>query len=258
MFKRTLNLIVIAFTVFACSNDETTAIPAGLWIKVNNIPEVEGNTYRLSDLNLKIYNSPEDYVNGENAIYSGKVTADGEMKITAGIEKEVVYYIDIYSDDHNISNWSECISLADNITSNCGVKSRSNEMSGIPLDIYLYRGRRHFVNNWNFSHYSYMNDTDGRSIERTSLKIKKDLTVEAMENIEGTNYKVLFKISTISDNQCSLEFVSATPSENYNYNGILGENVIEMTLTDLGFLSLRFPYEWADYLPEQIDDINGD
>ncbi len=199
----------------------------------------------MSDLNLKMYKSREDYVNETNPVYSGKVTASGEMEITQGIKKNTIYYIDIFSGDSYLSNWEDCIDIVDDIFTNCDAKNRSNEISNIPLEINLYRGRRQFINTWEFINYSHIDGDLGQATDRRLVKIKKDLTVESTEFVNNVEYKVVFKITRLRESQCTLVHVSTNPSTGYtNINATSNEAYLNLNNKQLSF---NFAYETAEY-----------
>jgi len=64
------------------------------------------NKSGVADLNIAVYASEADYMNGVNSVASGIAPLNGEYKFDAELLKFAsVYYVDAHSSDYNYSNW---------------------------------------------------------------------------------------------------------------------------------------------------------
>lgn len=214
MFKKISLLFILSIILFSCSSDEPARSPK-LWFKVNEILDDVKDKYSLSDLNVKIYKSHDDFLNEKNAIHSSKLDPTGEMEITKGIEKNITYFIDIFSDDSYLSNWSDCVNTVENIQTNCAIRHKSNENSEIPIEISLNNKARQILGVWNFSKFRILGTNEESN--RKTLKVNRDLTVESIESINDVEYKLIYRVKGFTRGyQCGIEFISVTPSTGYN------------------------------------------
>ncbi len=145
--KKVMGLLFFVGLLSGCDSD--SAPSPRLWIQVPEIPVAVTANYSLSDINIDIYSSKDNYVNEVNPVYEGKLNSEGTIELNEGIESGVLYYVDIYTDDNVISNWSPSSGAfsSDPLES---VSYESNEFSGIPITVFLVTNTKAFLGEWSF------------------------------------------------------------------------------------------------------------
>lgn len=259
--KKVMGLLFFVVLLSGCDSD---SLPSPrLWIQGPEIPTAVVGNYTLTDLNVDIYRSKEDYVNEVNPVYNGKLDAAGEVEVTQGIEKGVSYFVDIYTDDSVVSNWYPAsASSSDPLEL---VKYVSNEFSEIPMAIFLTTYTKTLLGEWNFVNYNATHFGHGPHdrTERTKLIIHKDFTVETFEMYNNTSFNIKSIISSISiptsiqdGAQCFLRFEEMLPSEiGYPYHEVAESTV---SLNPDGMIITIQPnsngklLEFYDYVDEYV------
>ncbi len=218
--KKVMGLLFFVGLLSGCDSD--SAPSPRLWIQVPEIPVAVTANYSLSDINIDIYSSKDNYVNEVNPVYEGKLNSEGTIELNEGIESGVLYYVDIYTDDNVISNWSPSSGAfsSDPLES---VSYESNEFSGIPITVFLVTNTKAFLGEWSFVGYNEQLNSYGPHdrTERTKLVIRKDFSAESFETFNGVSYSINYMITGVSGDasisdgaQCSLKYVETLPSEN--------------------------------------------
>lgn len=198
--------VVFLFISNSCSdsNNEQLSITPKLHLKLSYLP----TGYKFDDFNVKIYKNKENYNNETSSIFSGKFNANGEIEINSGIEKETLYYIDVFSSDGILNNWG----------SNKPVGSTEFELiqteysSPKIIDVILLENRK-LIGTWNFLEYPNHNYHKPHDLTiRKKLIINKDLSIISYEEFNNVTYKLKYEITNLNNNSCDIKFISSEPN----------------------------------------------
>ncbi|WBX77201.1 hypothetical protein PG911_02765 [Tenacibaculum ovolyticum] len=217
-----LLLILLTICLVGCSSDNESQESATLTFDIFKIPEDYIDKYNFSDINIKIYSNKEDYLNESNVIFNGKFDEEGKIVISDNIEYGKNYFIDIYSNDHILSNWS--------YKSSSTIVDSSNSVSH---QVILFVKTKTLIGTWNFIGYkSHWNHTNHERTERTKLVISKDFSVTSYESYNNTDYiiKYLYNNENSSDTQHLSTFPSQQTYPYYTENSTSWQNNQVMSL----------------------------
>lgn len=209
-----LLLLITIINFFACSSSDSIPKEGVLNIKINEIPSDLQNTYSYTDLNIGIYSNKEDYLNETNAIYAGNFDSEGKITISNNIKNNHIYFVDIYTNDNHLSNWSYTDLDKVNFTDgNILIAANNHDFFET---IYLEKESRILIGEWKFAGYNGHNHTAHDRTEKLKLIINKDFSISTYEKYNNVNYTVNYKYKGND-----VGYLSTSPSDSgYPYSGI--------------------------------------
>lgn len=210
-----LLLILLTICLVGCSSNEPlTPLKGFLKLEIDKIPSEYENNYNFTDLNIDVYLNKQDYLDEVNKIYSGNFNSEGKITISENLEYTQVYFVDIYTNDNHLSNWTYTdLNLKNGSDGNILITAGNGDYSGT---ILLQKESRILIGEWNFAGYDGHNHADHDRTEKTKLIINKDFSMSTSENYKTINYTVKYEYQGNS-----VKYISTTPSDDkYPYSGV--------------------------------------
>lgn len=214
MIKKSLLFFVSVFTFISCEDDISN--PKATFKLDEDLHQELLNQYSFDEINVKVYENENNWINESNELFSGKLNNNGTIEID---DIELIghsYYIDIFTDDRKWNNWG------DN-----EFKASFNSTN------FLVLGIKPFVGEWNLSD---INQQGSEALIRTPLtiSIQKDFKLNFTDNINGEIVNIEYDIiNIISEGYFDMEII-----ENQTNN-----------------LAYTYPSEWFLYYVDELDFI---